>query len=120
MIDTTFNYATGQQLSDLSGRSQTLQSSARCRVRVNGNVVIATELPDNPGMSVTNAAGPLAMQVCQFYEIEPKNLVWIEHYLEEPDEKERFDRVSFSFDSGRLVSPRWRRISKEEVAQLLE
>ena len=120
MIDTIFNYATGHQINDLSGRSAKLQASARCRVRVSNNVAIATELPDNPGMSVTNAAGLLAMQVCQFYEIEPQKLIWIEHYPEAPDcSEESFDRVQFTFTLGALSDPRWKRISKDEAEQLL-
>ncbi|MGB3298592.1 MAG: hypothetical protein WBA76_10015 [Phormidesmis sp.] len=81
---------------------------------------MVSELPDNPGMSVTNAAGALAMQVCQYYEIEPQKLIWIEHYPEEPTHEETFDRVTFSFDSGRLADPQWRRIAKEEAHQLLQ
>ena len=120
MIDTIFNYATGHRLSDLSGQSVNLQASARCRVRVNNNVVVATELLDNPGMSLTNAAASVAMQVCQYYEIPPEQLVWVEHYPEETGHEETFDLVHFSFDLGKLSAPRWKRISKEEVQQLLQ
>ena len=120
MIDAVFNYATGHQMSDLSGRSVNLQSSARCRVRVNNNVVVATELLDNPGMSLTNAAASVAMQVCQYYEILLEQLIWIEHYPEETGHEETFDLVYFNFESGRLFAPRWKRITKEEVQQLLQ
>lgn len=58
---------------------------AHCRVRINGNTVIATELPDNTGMSITNAAEEVAMLVCQFYEIPIAQLVWIEHYPKRAD-----------------------------------
>ena len=43
-------------------------------------VVIASELRDNPGTSVTNGAELLATQVCQRFCIAPERLVWIEHY----------------------------------------
>jgi hypothetical protein len=43
-------------------------------------VIIATELHDSPGVSVTNFAEELATIVCQRFEIDPKKLVWIEHY----------------------------------------
>jgi hypothetical protein len=47
-------------------------------------VVIATERPDNPGTSVTNAAEELASQVCQRFDIDPDKLVWIESYPADP------------------------------------
>ena len=72
MIDEIFNYATAHQLvnsvTDVIGK---LQGQARCRLRINGSVVVATELPDNPGQSITNAAPVLAIQVCKYYEISP-------------------------------------------------
>jgi hypothetical protein len=63
--------------------------------------VIATELEDNPGTSVTNVAGHLASEVCDRFGIDPKNLVWIEHYgyagsLEGTRER-TYDRVTLQF-----------------------
>ena len=119
MINKIFNYATPHSLHDLSGQSVKLQSSARCRVRINGNTVIATELPDNPGMSITNAAASVAMQVCQYYEIPLEELVWIEQYPEEPAHEETFDWVHFNYNSGVLKVERWQRISTAKAKQLL-
>jgi len=47
-------------------------------------VVIAIELPDNPGVSVTNFAELLATMVCHRFGINPVKLVWIEHYPPDP------------------------------------
>jgi hypothetical protein len=47
-------------------------------------VVIATELADNPGMSITNAAEYAATAVCRRLGIDPHHLVWIEHYPADP------------------------------------
>lgn len=66
---------------------------AHCRVRINRNIVVATELPDNTGMSITNASVEVAMQVCQFFEIPIARLVWIEHYPQQRDIDETFDAV---------------------------
>lgn len=119
MIDERFNYATAHKLlnqtADVIGK---LQGQAQCRVRINGNVVIATELPDNPGQSITNAADVLAMQVCQYYGIPPAQLVWIEHYPEQPNHEETLDRVEFLVEHQTLSNPQWQRISKADVAQL--
>jgi hypothetical protein len=61
--------------------------------------VIATELQDNPGTSITNIAEHLASVVCDRFEIEREKLVWIEHYGYAGtviDSRERtYDRVSF-------------------------
>lgn len=58
----------------------------RCRVRVflpdedrDAPVVILTELANNPGQSVTNAAGRIAADLSRSYGL-PERTVWIEHY----------------------------------------
>ena len=58
---------------------------SRCGLRIeplrDGRVlVICTELPDNPGTSVTNFCEEIAMLVCRRYEIDPRRLAWVEHY----------------------------------------
>lgn len=119
VIDEIFNYATAHQLlnqvADVIGK---LQGQARCRVRINGNVVVATELPDNPGQSITNAAPVLAMQVCKYYEIAPDQLIWIEHYSHQSNHEETFDLIEFTFDGTVLSPPEWRHLSKHDVEQL--
>jgi len=60
-------------------------------------VVIATELADNPGTSITNAAEILATEVCRRFRIPPERLVWIEHYAYSPESAipRTFDLVTF-------------------------
>lgn len=60
-------------------------------------VVIATELQDNPGTSITNVAEHLASAVCDRFGIDPEKLVWIETYgYPAPGDRERtFDLVTF-------------------------
>ncbi|NER93496.1 MAG: hypothetical protein F6J86_06615 [Symploca sp. SIO1B1] len=128
MIDEIFHYHTRHNLiSALDLSTEAFQGEAKCRVKVSGNAVIGTELKDNPGQSITNAASELAMQVAAFYEIPLDKLIWIEHYSssesyeDDPREKdwETFDQVSFTRNNGRLSVPRWRRITKEEALSLL-
>ncbi len=68
-------------------------------------VVIATELRDNPGMSITNAAEFVATAVCRELQIHPARLVWIEHYgypsPVTPERARTYDRVTF----GRILLP---------------
>ena len=68
-------------------------------------VVVATELPDNPGTSITNMAEQLATQVCRAQNIAPQHLVWIEHY---PGGS--WDLVTFGWDwrVGAFAYPEWR------------
>ena len=62
---------------------------ARCRVRIylpddvrDAPVVICSELPNNPGGSITNSAEVIAAGVIRANEL-PTPLVWIEHWPEE-------------------------------------
>jgi hypothetical protein len=59
-------------------------------------VFVATELPDNPGTSVTNYAEQLATAVRTQYALKPGDVIWIEHYPEAKNRrKEDFDLVRF-------------------------
>lgn len=75
-----------------------------CRLEVlplrDGRVaVIATEVEDNPGTSVTNVAEHLASFVCDTFKIDPDKLVWVEHYAygsaANPRRAEEYDLVTF-------------------------
>jgi hypothetical protein len=81
---------------------------ARGRVRIclpddvlDTPVVVCSELPNNPGGSITNsaeviAAGVIAAEVIRANEL-PTPLVWIEHWPEESAEgQETFELVVFS------------------------
>jgi hypothetical protein len=64
-----------------------------------GIAVIATELKDNPGMSITNAAEYVATAVCKKLRLGPHLLVWIEHYgypSPVPKLTRTYDRVTFA------------------------
>ena len=92
-------------------------------------VVICSELPDNPGTSVTNFAEELAALVCAEYCIPADNLVWIEHYP--PDEprhglrrgKASWDLVTFKValgDGEQTVfdEPQWRPMREADWREL--
>ena len=76
---------------------------AHCRVRIylpddmhDAPVVLCSELPNNPGGSITNSAEVIAAGVIRANEL-PTPLVWIEHWPEESSERqETFDLVVFS------------------------
>jgi len=78
--------------------------SAHCRVRIylpddmrDAPVVICSELPNNPGGSITNSAGVIAAGVIRANRL-PTPLVWIEHWPEESTDggAETFELMVFS------------------------
>jgi hypothetical protein len=77
---------------------------AHCRVQIylpddlrDAPVVICSELPNNPGGSITNSAEAIAVGVIRANRL-PTPLVWIEHWPEESTDgrEETFDLVVFS------------------------
>ena len=82
----------------------------RCRVRIylpdeerDAVVVICTELANNPGASVTNAARRIAAEVIEAHRL-PTPLVWIEHHPPETTggRTEIFEMVLFDSYEVRL------------------
>jgi hypothetical protein len=110
-------------------------SPSQCRIRLyehaSGDgrvVVIATELPSNPGTSITNRAEHLAGEVCRRYSLDPARLLWIEHYpdrrvlgrkLRDPLLEEHFDVVSFHREGAVFSKPKWTRLRREQVERLI-
>jgi hypothetical protein len=77
---------------------------AHCRVRIylpddvrDAPVVICSELPNNPGGSITNSAEVIAAGVIRANEL-PTPPVWIDHWPKESTNggEESFDLVAFS------------------------
>ena len=77
---------------------------AHCRVQIylpddmrDAPVVICSELPNNPGGSITNSAEVIAAGVIRANEL-PTPLVWIEHWPKESSDgrDETFELVVFS------------------------
>jgi hypothetical protein len=76
---------------------------AYCRVRIylpddvrDAPVVICSEVPNNPGGSITNSAEIIAAGVIRANRL-PTPLVWIEHWpTESTDGQETFELVVFS------------------------
>ena len=116
-----------------------------CRIRVYASeetgahlVVLCTELPDNPGMSITLAAEQIAARVIDRHGVKVASLrtpfVWVEHYESgsrgTPNDPHTFDLVTFSHyevkDTLRagewakeIGSPRWRPSTRRQVEMLI-
>ena len=98
---------------------------SKCRLEILNHegftLVIASELDDNPGVSVTNFAEHLATQVCLDCRIDPMKLVWVEHYPEAGKrpyfDPEHWDAATFTFDilHGHFLSPAWFRVTESQL-----
>jgi hypothetical protein len=118
---------------DLRGRS------AYCRVRIylpderpDAPLVICSEVPNNPGGSVTSSAEVIAAGVIRANEL-PTPLVWIEHWpVESTDEgEEAFELVVFSSyevterapylgeTRARVGAATWKRLDRTTVQVLV-
>jgi hypothetical protein len=88
-------------------------------------VVLATELEDNPGTSITNMAAGLATEVVRTFGLPLDTLVWIEHYPAHLGINggarlpESFDRVTFTHTAQGLRLPQWCRLSQTQVETLI-
>jgi hypothetical protein len=115
-----------------------------CRVRIYNTapraVVIISELPENDGTSVTNAAQTIATLVVQQYRLDPAQTIWVEHYPDRHDQRppqaryeqeydvpdlpsvygESFDVVTFVWDdAGRAHRPEWHHITPMALLETL-
>jgi hypothetical protein len=92
---------------------------SRCHLRIYRHpdrpvVVVATELTENRGTSITNALPDLAKRVCSAFDIDPYTLLWVEHYPAEPPCPETLERVEFA--GGR--EPAWEAMSRSRLEVL--
>jgi hypothetical protein len=81
--------------------------------------ILVSELyQENPGTSITQVTTSLAMQICEKLNIDPKNLIYIEH---SPDMNsklsfynEEFYKVNFEIIDGKLINPSWKILTMDE------
>lgn len=87
-------------------------------------IVIATNLYEhNPGTSISRWSAQLATTICKDLKIDRSKLIFIEHNPDRQSKlefyKETFDIVEFDWDRNLFTNPRWRRISKKEVDEII-
>ncbi len=86
----------------------------------NKKIVIVTELyQDNPGTSVTAAAGNLAMQICKAKKLNISDIIYLE-CNPDTDSKlsfydEEYFEATFTETDGKLVDPKYRQLSTDEI-----
>lgn len=111
--------------------------TAKCRVRLwqhnERTIVLISELPDNPGMSVTKASEQIATSLVCDLALDPATVVWhpegSRHYPQEgrvlarrsvPPFAESFDVITFAWDRRNEAStPEWKRVSQAFFESLI-
>lgn len=111
--DTAFRY-----------KPQNAGIEARCRLRVyqesGKTIFLLTELPENPGMSVTNAADQIATWLVADNNVKPENAIFIEHYpADDTRPQDTYDLINFTWGERQgkwyATIPQWRRLTLEEA-----
>lgn len=94
---------------------------SKCEVDILGNVAVVTQMDmsERPGTSVTNAAETIAEDICNKFKIPYKKLIFIEHYKDESFGQETYSLVNFDIDCNKFLNPKWKRISLETVAEII-
>lgn len=104
---------------------------AVCNLRVfdnhTGSIVIATELSDNPGLSVTNGWEYIAEELVEDFGLVPATTRYIEYYPErifqahgrEFVQKEEWAEVLLSWHGKEVADVDWKHITREEVKMLV-
>jgi hypothetical protein len=98
-----------------------------CRVRIYGanpyTIIVLSELAENPGVSVTNAAAAIATEIARIYMIDLDTTIWIEHYgafsYKGGDCDETFDRITFTWRNRTASNAEWKRLTADELHELL-
>ncbi|MEW6687150.1 MAG: hypothetical protein AB1393_13265 [Candidatus Edwardsbacteria bacterium] len=82
----------------------------RCGDIIDKAVVTLTELPDNPGTSITDAVEIVATEVYRrvLGDVPPNKIEWIEHYPASEHFNETFDKVILGW-KVEFYSQRWQK-----------
>lgn len=83
-------------------------------------VFVATEMTNNHGPSITNAAEKAFMEACVQFNVLPEQAIWIEHYPTDGSHPEdTFDLVHFTLDQdGTPQSPQWSPLGLAETIKM--
>ncbi len=87
-------------------------------------IVIATEITNNPGPSITNSAEAWATEAVAEYGLDPLKTHFIEHYdhrtsaLRDPEDTS-YDFVGFEWHAGIAEKPKWKHATREEIEKLI-
>ncbi len=128
------NQAVAQVRTDTLFSWQGYARAGRCHLRIfepapdldRTSVVVIRELAENAGPSTVNDIGYLVEEVSRGFGLPPDSTLWIVHWgafsfpgaAEPASKKELFLRATFKrSEQGRLSSPQWRLIGRNDVVE---
>ncbi len=87
-------------------------------------VAVATELKANEGLSITNGIQYIASVICKQRNLQPKDLILIEHYGQDTILPERYSLVRFKhtrhdWEGWHFEDPEWIPINLPEIDRLV-
>lgn len=88
---------------------------SKCDIEIKGNIVIAKELEDNHGTSITNWAENLANEISEKFGIDKAEMIWVECY----EQLGEYAIVKFELKDGELCHPTWEHCSKGVIDGML-
>lgn len=93
-----------------------------CQVTLYRDIQLVVVSETGEGMSVTNAAERIATEVVKLYGLDPKRMLFVEHYPESQRPKpygESYDLVTFTWGKYGAYSPTWRHLPPSEFNEIL-
>jgi hypothetical protein len=108
-------------------RSFAAQRQGYCRLRIykqrnGGQTVLLTEVPNNPGQSITAASDVIATGLVARYHLDPATTRWIEHWPAAPNDQlmeDAYAAVKYTWTDGVASHPRWRHLSLERAEAMM-
>lgn len=101
-------------------RFQGFPSACSIMIDHSRNLVIATEIANNTGTSITNAVDLLGNKICEEFELNKHELIWIERYTKQSNKKidhdgdcPSYSLVHFELKNGYLVRGQHKYIKPE-------
>src|SRR6185436_6604885 len=101
-------------------RSLAAQRQGYCRLRIynrrGGHLVVLTEVPNNPGQSITAASEVIATSLVKRYRLNPATTRWIEHWPADTRDElsvASYALVAYTWLDGIASSPHWQSLSLE-------
>jgi hypothetical protein len=108
-------------------RSLATQRQGYCRLRIynrRGNhLVVLTEVPNNPGQSITAASEVIATGLVKRYRLNPTTTRWLEHWPADPRDAQSvaaYAAVTYRWQDGVASSPRWQNLSLKRAEAMTE
>ena len=102
-------------------------NAAVCDIERHGNLIIATELAENTGGSVTNSSEYIATQFCESNGVPLEDVIVVERYDHRSYNTKnpiRLSKVTYQIGSRmgkpHLMSPDWSYIMEDQLEDIIE